>query len=253
MSGLADQAGGEAPKPIRPDTTFLDEIRLTAGNEQLLALYNRRDELGASIDKWTDFSERIAKRLPNWTVLQRLMCHASALQDAEVIQTQVETIEQQRQLLEDPDPIAPVIVNLTQLLRDELNAIKQEWGKRWAAGEEQLEYDANWQQLEPEQRYELRATQQLIEASVPKINVEDTASIVQTLDKVGLQQLHDRIAAMPSRFDQVLFGAAKMMEPEIQDVDLPSRTLKTEADVDAWLTESRAILLERIEKGPVIV
>ena len=38
MMELADQAGGEAPKPVRPDTTSLDEIRLTAGNEQLLSL-----------------------------------------------------------------------------------------------------------------------------------------------------------------------------------------------------------------------
>ena len=53
MVELADQAGGEAPKPARPDTAPLDEIRLTAGNEQLLALYNRRDELGGNIDSWT--------------------------------------------------------------------------------------------------------------------------------------------------------------------------------------------------------
>ncbi len=39
-----------------------------------------------------------------------------------------------------------------------------------------------------------------------------------------------------------------MMEPEAHEVDLPSRTLKTEADVDAWLTESRAMLLNSIKK-----
>ena len=77
MLELADQAGGEAPKPARPDTTFLDEIRLTAGNEQLLALYNRRDELSTSIDNWTDLAERIAKRWPNWIRLKRLIAHAT--------------------------------------------------------------------------------------------------------------------------------------------------------------------------------
>ena len=79
MLELADQAGGEAPKPARPDTAPLDEIRLTAGNEQLLALYNRREELGGNIDSWTDLAERIAKHWPNWTVLKRLIAQQEAL------------------------------------------------------------------------------------------------------------------------------------------------------------------------------
>nr|WP_204208337.1 BREX system P-loop protein BrxC [Prosthecochloris sp. CIB 2401] len=253
MVELADQAGGEAPKPVRPDTSSLDEIRLTAGNEQLLALYNRRDELRGNIDSWTDLAKRIAKRLPNWTVLKRLVAHASGLQDADIILAQVETIETQRQLLDEPDIVTPLISNLTQMLRDELNSINQEWDTLWSKGEEQLEQDANWQQLEPEQRYDLRVRQQLVQTSVPQIAVENTEAIVQTLDTIGLQQLRDRIAAMPSRFERVLLGAAQMMEPEAHEVDLPSRTLKTEADVDAWLTESRAMLLNSIKKGPVIV
>ena len=50
MVEFADQAGGEAPKPPRPDTALLDEIRLLGDNEQLLALYNRQDELDDRID-----------------------------------------------------------------------------------------------------------------------------------------------------------------------------------------------------------
>ena len=120
---LAEQAGGDAPKPARPDTASLKEIRLTAGNEQLIALYNRRDELGSSIGTWTDLGKRITQSWPNWTELERLMAHASGLREAEVILAQVKTIEQQRQLLEDPDLVAPLITNLTQLLRDELNKL----------------------------------------------------------------------------------------------------------------------------------
>jgi hypothetical protein len=62
------------------------------------------------------------------------MAHASGLQDAEVILAQVKTIEQQRQLLEEPDPVAPLIANLTQLLRDELNKLDNEYAARHARG-----------------------------------------------------------------------------------------------------------------------
>ena len=60
MLTLAEQAGGEAPKPPRPDTASLEELRLTAGNEQLLAIYNQRENLANSIDSWTDLAGRIS-------------------------------------------------------------------------------------------------------------------------------------------------------------------------------------------------
>jgi hypothetical protein len=253
LEELADRAGGEAPKPPRPDTTHLNEIRLTSGNEKLLALYNRREELKENIDRWTDFAERIAKRWSNWNVLKRLVTHASGLQGSEVILARVKTIEEQRQLLDEPDLVEPLIANLTQLLRDELNRLKQAWDETWNAGEAKLEADVNWQHLEPEQRFELRAKQQLTESSIPQIAVENTAAILDTLDRFGLHPLRDRIVAMPTRFDQVIFDAAKRMEPAVQKVSLPCRTLKTQSDVESWLEECRVILIDKIKNGPVIV
>lgn len=253
LQDLAGQAGGTPPMPDAPDTKFLEELRLTAGNEQLLSLYNQREDLVGCMDSWTELAACISKRWPNWVLAKRLMAHAEGIVDAEVIQAQMETIEQQRQLLQDPDPVTPIITGLTQLLRDELNVISAGWEEQWKAGEAKLNADSNWQQLEPEQRHDLRATQQLVEAYIPKIDVKDTTSILKTLDRAGLHPLRDRIAAMASRFDQVLFGAAKMLEPEVQSVSLPCRTLKTEEEINAWLEESRTILTDKIKKGPVIV
>ena len=54
LMDLAASAGGEAPKPARPDTSFLEEIRLTAGNEQLITLFNQSEELSNCIKIWSD-------------------------------------------------------------------------------------------------------------------------------------------------------------------------------------------------------
>jgi hypothetical protein len=67
MQILAESAGGDAPKPARPDITLLNDIRLAAGNEQLLALYNSRDELSQAFDDWTDLNSRIEKL---WVVIK---------------------------------------------------------------------------------------------------------------------------------------------------------------------------------------
>ena len=249
----AESAGGEAPKPHQPDTTFIDELRLTAGNEQLLSIYNKKEELSQAIDVWRDLSSRIEKRLPSWNKLKKLSNHAVEIKDAEVIISQISHIETERQLIEETDLISPLLTNLTQLLREEINDLKNMFENKWTAGEKRLKNDNNWAELEQEQRYNLRLNQQLIEASKPEIHVESTDEILTTLDTISLSALKDRVAAMPSRFDQIILGAAKIMEPEIQEVKLPNQTLKTEVEVDSWLAKSKEILLEKLKKGPIIV
>ncbi len=253
LTELADQAGGDAPRPARPDTGFIDELKRTAGNELLLIIYNKKDELSQCIDTWSSLSERIRKRLPAWNVLTQLIEKASGLPDAEVVLAQVNTIVQQRQLLDEPDPVQPLVNCLTQLLRETLNSLKSSWEQYWNSGEEKLEADQNWRMLEPEQRYEIRSRQQLTEAYIPSISVENTGTILETLSVTGIEAIQDRIAAMPSRFDNVIFEAAKMMEPKVQSVSLPGRTLKTEQDIENWISEVKDILMDKIGKGPVIV
>lgn len=250
---LANRAGGDAPKPARPDTSALEDIRLSAGNEQLLALYNRRDELTEAIDKWTDLADRIESRYPNWETLKRLLAHATNVQDAEVLAAQAKVIEEQRQLLEEPDLIAPLVAGLTQLLREELNQIKKSFDENWDAGGERLKNDANFGQLGQDQRHALRLSQQLVEAAKPVIEVENTHAVLKSLTANGISALRDRVAAMPSRFDKVMFEAAKLLEPEVEEVVLPSRMLKTDEDIQEWLKEAEAVLQAKIKRGPVIV
>jgi len=253
VSDLADKAGGEAPKPERPDTRFLDDIRLTTGNEQLLALYNCREELVQSIEHWEKLADQIQQRWPSWMLLKRLVNHASALADAEVYRAQVDTIEQQRQLLEEPDPINPLITSLTQSLREALNTLNQDYQARHEQGMKRLEADANWKQLEPEQRNQLLSEQKLTLADQPKVAVQSTEEVLSTLDQCSLAMFADRVAALPSRFDNVAVSAAELCEPEIQFVSVPRRTLKTEADIDAWAEEVKDQLKTALEKGPISV
>ncbi|MGL5035651.1 MAG: hypothetical protein ACRC6M_17835, partial [Microcystaceae cyanobacterium] len=106
LKELAAHAGGEAPQPTPVNTHFLEEIRLAAGNEQLSLIYNRRDELSLSIDNWAKIAERIKERSPQWSILKRLLAHSHKLPDQDGIRLQVQQIEEQRLLLEEPDAIA---------------------------------------------------------------------------------------------------------------------------------------------------
>jgi hypothetical protein len=250
---LADRAGGDAPKPERPSTALLSEIRLTAGNEQLLALYNGRDELTAAIDTWMSLFERIEKCWPGWATLKRLLSHTAGMQDAEVILAQVVHIERDRQLLVEPDSVAPLTASLTQLLREELNRLDREYQTRHEQGMERLKADDNWHKLEPEQRYQLLSAQMLHEAARPVVAVQSTGDVLATLDKVSLAMFADRVAAMSSRFDNVLSTAAELCEPEAQFIQVPRRTLKTVEDIEAWVIEVKQQIKDALAKGPVVI
>ncbi|WP_024334643.1 BREX system P-loop protein BrxC [Desulfotignum balticum] len=253
MLALAARAGGDPPRPALPDIAFLHEIRLAAGNEQLLALYNQREKLGQCIQTWNDLSQQIETRIKNWERLKHLATHVQGMAEAEAYISQIKNIETQRQLLAEPDLVPPLIKQLTQLLRDALNQAKSDWDREWQAGETRLKEDANWQQLEPEQRYELRSPHKLVEAACPAIEMDTTDAILRTLGQTGLPALKDRIAAMSGRYNQILLEAAQLLEPELQKVSLPARTLKTQADVDAWLDQTRKLLMDKLSEGPILV
>jgi len=253
LQEMARAAGGDPPLPARPDTSFLEEIRLTAGNEQLRLVYHHREEINHEIAAWRDLAQRIAEREPQWRHLQRLLNHAVGLKDVEVFRSQANAIKQQHQLLADPEPTAPLIAGLTQLFRDELNKLQEKWEERWQAGEQQLDSDSNWQQLEPEQRSQLRRAQQLTAAAKPNIELESTAAVLQTLDEIGLLAFQDRVAALPARYSNMLIEAAEICEPSAQFVQLPRRTLKTEGDIDNWLKDVEQQLKVILPQGPVII
>lgn len=253
LKEMANTAGGEAPKPELPDTQHLDNILRTSGNEQLLTVYNLREELKQQIENWSELTKKISARMPAWKSLEILMQHAKGLANSEILQTQLDHIKQDRLLLEEPDQIAPLIKSLGQLLRDELNQKNQAYQQSHKAGMDLLESDNNWDALDPEQRNTLLTKQKLTLADQPEINVASTEDILKTLEKISVNMLAERVAAMPSRFDSITVEAAEKMQPEAQFISLPRRTLSSEDDIQNWLKEVEQQLNSTLEQGPIIL
>ena len=77
--------------------------------------------------------------------------------------------------------------------------------------------------------------------------------VLNTLDQCALAMFADRVAALPSRFDNVTVAAAELCEPEIQFIHVPRRTLKSDADIDAWAEEVKQQLKAALPDGPISV
>jgi hypothetical protein len=251
MQILAESAGGDAPKPAQPDTTLLNDIRLAAGNEQLLTIYNSRDELSQAIEGWTGLNSRIEKLWPTWEKLRVLLEHAGDLKSAQEARLQAGTIESQRMLLHDPDLVQPLLKSLEDSLRRELVAYSQRYGIELESQTAQLEADSSWQKLPEVKRTEFRQSCGIISAA--DLSVGTLEDLIKALQTHPLKVWKDRIDALAVRFACARELAAKELEPKSQTVNIPRRTLKTKDEINSWVKEVTDQLNDAFTKGPVVI
>lgn len=248
---LADEAGGDAPKPSRPDTSMLEPIRTSSGNEQLMALYNRRDEISAAIGEWTETAKQIRVRWPLWEALQRLLQSATDLPAADDIRIQAEAIIQSRLLLDNPDAIRPLGQQLETLLRETVLEQQNIYNQALNAGWDQLEADSSWKEISSVQR-EAISRQNKID-QVMDLAVGGFDDLLETLRYWPLNSWPNRIDALSSQFDRARAEAALILAPQAQPFVLPRPTINNETELDAWLNTVREQIKTALSKGPVIL
>ena len=251
LTKLAEAAGGDAPLPKPPDTAHLVDITNRVGNEQLKMLHKHKDRLGLEIAEWQTRRGLVAQRHPRWRELRSLLDHAADLAVAAEVRPEVAAIEQHRGLLADPNPVPTLTAKVAAALRGALNDAHAACVKGHDAGMASLEASANWQQLEPVQRYELLSKSGA--RVVPAIAVGTTEEVLTTLGQTKLSELKAVCDALPTRFNIALASAARLLEPKAQSVSLPGGTIKSEADLQVWFEAVKARVLPKLKDGPVIV
>ena len=250
---LAENAGGEAPKPERPDTAFINDLRLCAGNEQLQQVYDQADSISDYIDSCISLATQIESRMPNWQILKHLANYAQNLNGIGVAEAQIKSIEESRLLLYDPDPVQPLLTSVTDLLREELNNLNKEYNESWQSCMDILEKDDNWQKLEPEQKHDLLGKNNLLPKAKPVIDVASSSTILASLEKTNLVAFRDRLAALPARLNSALQSTVAVFEPEAHVVHVPYRIIKSEAELEEWLDETKERLSEALKSGPIVI
>ena len=251
MLQRAQAAGGEPPCPLRPSTTHFDAIKTVTGNEQIMAIYDQRDDLLKQIKEWDERACAIQKRRADWSMLEELLGLAGGLGPAEKLKEHAEAIKANRLLLAEPNPMSELNEQATQLLRKALNHAHDEYQKVYDPLMSQLQLDANWLKLEEDKRQRILTNANV--ATVPAIATGTVDKIIASLEKMSLDIWRYRREALPSLFEQARLEAAKLLEPKVVQVNLPHRTLRTGDDTKAWLDEVELLLSEQLKQGPVIV
>ena len=248
---LAQNAGGAAPLPATPKTEYLVALQSLAGNEQLLAVLDRHDDLARDFKRWGDLGALAQQRVPAYERLLLLAKHGAELEAGRNVLPQVEAIKTNRSLLTTTDPVPGLIRVLTDALRTALLNAGSEYDRVFAVERERLQSAVSWQQIEQAQRDSILAQLHIKAATVGTLGTEQ--EVLSSLQQASLEDWRTRIAALPQLFASARSEADRLVEPKTRHVKLASDTLRTEDDVRAWARKTEQELVEQVKQGPVVV
>jgi hypothetical protein len=251
ITELAVLSGGEAPKPKKLDTTILNEISMKAGNEQLIFIYERNDELASNIDKWIVLKNKIDEKMPLWNSLNALLNEAGESSQLEDIQTQIKAIEQGRMLLTEPDMISPLLKSLESKLRTLLNEYYDDYHTSFTKLNDNLNKAPAWNKISSAKQKGI--LQKCGISEIEPISVGTYSELLSSLKQYPLNSWADKRDALKAKFDRALELANKEIEPKIQTVDLPKKTFNKTEDIDLWLDEVGKQMKDALQNGPIVI
>jgi hypothetical protein len=251
MEELARNAGGDAPLPDRPTTTHLAEVKALAGNEQLAKLLEKHDELVKNADAWSRLAKLNKDRWPRWETLQTLLAHAGKLPIHTEIKPQAEAIVRDRSLIEPTDHVSPLCKKLEHALRDALKKAHGDCQDTFDREADALGESDAWKKITKDQQNRIAKVNNIV--PIPDLDAGDEHKLATALGTRSLDSWAELTAALPTRFTKAKTEAAKELEPKTQSITLRSETLRTDADVEAWLAKTESDLLTKLKAGPIVI
>jgi hypothetical protein len=112
-----------------------------------------------------------------------------------------------------------------------------------------LQQSDAWPKLTDPQRQSILDQHGL--TTVPGIKVGTETEVIASLEAMSLDMWQARCDALPQRFQNAQRDAAKLIEPKVVYVTLPSATIHNEAELDAWLAAARKQVQEKLKESPV--
>ena len=248
---LANSAGGNAPLPARPAVTEIEDIQRLVGNEQLVAIKNKAGEWEKTIKTWEAAKNLVDDRLPKWNLVQRLVKHATLIDEARSQLDEAEAIVAQRLLLESSDPASGVRKALADILRQAVQYSFTAHEGAFIGALQTLEANEIWTKVTAADHDAIKIAVGLLTPSKPEVSKDEALS--DHLDQKPLSSAQAEIDAISGRVAQAIERAAKILEPKIQTIALERSTLRDVVEVEAWVERQKKTLIDAVANGPVLV
>jgi hypothetical protein len=160
-------------------------------------------------------------------------------------------VRDHRSLLDEPDPVSHVLQSVSTALRNALRDAHARYEQVLKAEISALATHSLWSTLTESKRTALLSKHGATYYSVPQLSTEaDILSSLQVCDIAGWKTRAD---ALPTRCAAALAEAIQEAKPKARRVSIPSATIETEAELDAWLSQARESIKTALKDGPAIV
>jgi hypothetical protein len=251
LKDLARRAGGPPPLPEPPETDRISALAALAGNQRFRAVADDHDRLRDDLIRWRAADEQRERRDVEWQQLLRLLRHADGLLAASAIEPAVAAIRDGRQLLDEPDPMTPVVQQLTTALRTELKQRVERLTGAQRAAVDELSTWSEWSKLDKSDRDTFVAEAKLLPEALPDISTD--TKLLEVLDTKPLSAWQDRISLVSSRADQLRQRVLEKLQPESVHVTTPRVTIAGEEDLAAYLDDVRSRVQPYLDAGQTVI
>jgi len=248
---IAAEAGGAAPLPEPPDISLVLALQALAGNQQFREAADQQDQLKSDLTAWRNAAKERQIRLKDWDTLESLLHHARDLPEAVEIAAQRRAILDDQQLLDEPNPVLPLVDAIIPPLREAVLSAVESLKAHHAEAVAELEALDEWEKLDDDAWREIFTE---IGFSPPQtVDVSNRANLLTVLTDAPLDSWKDKIEVVRARARRAREMAARRLAPKAVQVTPEPATLSTADEVDAYVDGLRQRLAKHIEAGETVI
>lgn len=243
---------GAPPKPDSSLPTLLDELDKLSGKELVKKIAGQEADV-AKLK--VDIENRLAlvqERAHLWSTLESLVSFLAedSSEEVQAINKERQAILDHRQLLISPDPVTPLNNRASDLLRGILNQSYSDYKDQFDQGVQSLKSQSDWQRLNEADQLSILQQQGLLSVEAAP-SVGTTEDLIKALTVCTPARWNERGQAVAGKLQQAAAACSKKLEPSVQPYEAPSRMVKSEAELEVWLTEVSAAVKAKLKNGPV--
>ena len=251
LSQRAASTGGPAPLPDIVFPPAIHQVKITSGNDRVHALLAAKDELTEFAEQLKTLEKRRQPRLEALETARALATAAAGLKSADEARSRLEAFEQTRELLADNDQISPIATDLARAIREAVASAADSLEAARKSAVDGLAKQPAWASLDSAKQEQLLGENKL--SPEPKPALSDAAAVVEAVRVRPLSSWGAEVDAVPARAAKALEAAVRLSAPKAGTVTLPTATISTAYEIEAYLEDLRVKLTQALADHDAVV